>query len=159
MGYADENYEKSKALYDQVAQVFEDYKYGAVSSGHTWNMPVQEIKGITMRFRGENLLEITYHRYEVTSVEGLARIKQKDEGLTFVEEVAKKLKKEFKSATGKALTLKKVSEDMPPFFEKASRLTAETSWVLGSSRYGHGSRPVGRYLTRSARTYEFSASV
>lgn len=158
MGYADENYEKSRALYDQIAQVFEDYKYGAVSSGHTWNLPIQEIKGVTMRFRGENLLEITYHRYEVTTVEGMARAKQDNDGLKFVEGVVKQLKKEFKEATGKQLALEKV-KDMPWSPEKASRLTADTSWMLGSSRYGHGSRPVGRYLVRSTRVYKFDASL
>ncbi len=158
MAFADNNYQQNKALYDILAQVFDTYKNGAVSSGHSWNQPVQELRGITMRFLGEHHLEITYHRYAVETVEGLARMENDDAGVKFLSEVSKALKKEFKEATGKVLTLKKVKEK-PLYFEKVSRLTAESSWMLGSSRYGHGQRPVGRYLARTGCVYDFSAKL
>ncbi len=158
MGYAEENYVQQKALYDIMSQVFENYRYGAVSSGHTWNKPTEEIKGVTMRYLGEGLLELTYHRYEVTTVEGLERIKQDDPGSKFLGEVVKALKKEFKSETGKPLTLT-VAKKKDVQFEKAGRITAETSFLLGSSRYGHGARPVGRYLARTGCVYDFSAKL
>jgi len=158
MAFADKNYQQNKVLYDILAQVFENYKQGAVSSEHSWNMPVQELRGITMRFLGENHMEVTYHRYETTTVEGLARMRNQDSGAEFLKEVSKALKKEFKSATGKALTLTKVKET-PLYFEKAGRISAESSWMLGSSRYGHGARPVGRYLCRTSCVYDFSAKL
>ena len=156
MAYADENYMQQKNLYDTVSQVFENYKYGATSIGHSWNMPVEEIRGITLRYLGDNLLELTYHRYEVDTVEGLHR--SEPEGQKFLSEVVKALKKEFKSATGETLEMKKVRES-PVYYEKVSRLSAETSWMLGSSRYGHGARPVGRYLAKTICVYDFSANL
>jgi len=153
-----ENYDQSKALYDVLTQVFEDYKHGAVSGGHTWNMPATQVGGLTMRYKGDSLLELTYHRYEVASVEQLQRIRQQDDGPKFLEATVKALKKEFKEATGKQITLKKVKEETP-YFEKAGRVTAESSWLLGSSRHGHGARPVGRYLVRSTCLYDFNAKL
>lgn len=158
MAFADNNYQQNKALYDILAQVFDTYKYGVVSSGHSWNQPVQELRGVTMRFLGEHHFELTYHRYAVDTVEGLERMRQDNSGEKFLREVVKALKKEFKEETGKALTLTKVKEK-PLYFEKASRLTAESSWMLGSSRYGHGARPVGRYLVRTSCVYDFSAKL
>jgi len=153
MGYADKNYIQKKHLYDVMSQVFEDYKYGAVSSGHKWNIPTNEIKGVTMRYLGESLLELTYHRYEVATVEELSRIKQKDVGLEFVAEVVKALKKEFKKQAGKPVTLKMVKEK-PVYFEKAGRISAETSSLFAPRR-----SPSGRYLVRSSCVYDFSAKL
>ena len=158
MAFADKNYRQNEVLHDILAQVFDTYKNGVVSSGHSWNQPVQELRGVTMRFLGENHLELTYHRYAVDTVEGLTRMQNDDQGIKFLSEVSKALKKEFKEATGKALTLTKVKEK-PLYFEKVSRLTAESSWMLGSSRYGHGARPVGRYLVRTGCVYDFSAKL
>ena len=154
MAFADNNYEQKRALYDILAQVFDTYKYGITSGGHTWNQPVQEIRGITMRFLGEGVMELTYHRYENTTVEGIHRIQLDNAGVRFLGEVAKALKKEFKEATGKALTLTKMS-DKPFYVEKASQISAESSFLFGA---GHG-RPVGRYLIRASCVYDFNCEL
>jgi hypothetical protein len=155
VSYADKNYQKKKALYDVVVQCMEDIKYGTHSSQSSWNMPVEHIKGVTYRLVGEGQLELTYHRYEVTTVEGLAR--GEDDGKRFMKEVVKQLKKTFKEYTGKALTLKEIK--VGSGVDKVSRITADSSWMLGSSRYGHGARPVGRYLVKDSFLYEFSANL
>jgi hypothetical protein len=156
VSFADKNYQKKKALYDVIAQCVQDIKYGMVHSGHSWNLPVEHIEGITAGLRGNKFLEVTYHRYEVTTVEGLARIK--NDGREFIGQVMKEIKKRFKKYTDKTLTIEEVSSDIGcP--EKVGRLTAETSWMLGSSRYGHGARPVGRYLIKDTIVYEFSADL
>lgn len=146
ISYADRAYQQKKALYDSLSQMFHDIKnekYGK----HGWNLPVEQINGVTMRFVSEGLMELTYHRYEVCTVEGLAR----DEKSKFLGEVVKELKKRFKKYTGKALTLSKVREDRA--IDKHSRLQADNSWMLGSSRYGYGARPIGRYLVRDSCVY------
>lgn len=158
MSYADKNYDRSKDLYASLSQVFEDYKHGKVSSQNSWNQLMHDVNGITMRYLGENLVEFTYHRYETETVEGLERMKNDDPGMKFLANVVKGLKKEFKNDTGKPLTMKKIKEQ-PVNLEKASRITAETSWMLGASRYGHGSRPVGRYLVKTSCIYDFSANL
>lgn len=151
LSYADKNYKRQKALYDVLAQVFQEWKYGAVHTNNKWNLPVEQISGMTMRLLGEGHLELTYHHYEVTTVEGLARAEL--EGKKFVEEVVKILKKEFKKITGEALDLKKVKDGQ--VIDKVSRIQADSSWMLGSSRYGYGNRPVGRYLVRDSCVYSF----
>lgn len=125
------------------------------NGAHGWNLPIQEMKGVTARLLGEGCLEITYHRFEVCTIEGLAR--REDDGKKFLQNIVKEVKKRFKKYTGKALTLKKVREDQN--IDKHSRLQADTSWMLGSSRYGHGARPVGRYLVRDSCVYEFDIEV
>jgi alpha-galactosidase/6-phospho-beta-glucosidase family protein len=158
MAYADENYVQKKNLYDVLSQVFENYKYGATSIGHSWNQPLDQVRGVTMRYLGENLLELTYHRYEVTTVEGLERMKRDNDGEKFVTEVVKQLKKEFKSETGKDLTMKKV-KGKPIYFEKAGRVSGEKSFLYSSTTYGHGARAVGRYLAKTSCIYDFSAKL
>ena len=156
ISYADKNYQQKKALFDVIYQCVEDVKYEISNTGNTWNLPVEHMKGVTVRIRDGQLLEVTYHRYEVTTVEGLARLG--DDGKKFIKDVTKEIKKRFKKYTGKSLTLKE-HESPNPAFEKHSRLTAETSWLLGSSRYGHGARPVGRYLVKDIIVYNFSAEL
>lgn len=150
LGYEDKNYNRKRALYDVIAQILEDLKHEQ-NGKHGWNMPVQEMKGVTGRLLGEGCLEITYHRFEVCTIEGLAR--NEDNGKQFIGSVVKELKKRFKKITGKPLKLDKIREDQA--IDKYSRLQADTSWMLGSSRYGYGSRPVGRYLVRNSCVYEF----
>lgn len=154
--YSDKNYSQSKNLIDAVRQCFEDYKYGVVHGGHSWNMLSEKIHGCTIKFLGENLIQIMYHRYEVGTQETIVRLG--DEGQKFLEEVEKGLKKCFKEKTGATLKLKKVNTTANDL-EKASRLSAETSWMLGSSRYGYGARPVGRYLVRDLNVYEVDSSL
>jgi len=155
IGYEDRNYQQKKSIYDCIAQALEDLKYDTAATGHRWNLPVEQIRGLTARLIGEGNLELTYHHMETTTVEGLARLEEF--GKSFLQETEKELKRRFKKITGKALKLKKIKEDRS--FEKASRVQADTSWMLGSSRYGYGARPVGRYLVRDSRIYEISASL
>jgi len=149
------NYQQKKAIYDILRQVFEDFKYDKVHGGHTWNTPVEQIQGITMRMLGESQVELTYHHYEVTTIEGINRAD--DNGKEFLDAVVKQLKSRFKRETGTALTLKPVKSDRN--LEKVSRLSAESSWMLGSNRYGHGARPVGRYLIRDVCLYDLHADL
>lgn len=150
LSYEEQKYQQKKSIYDSIAQAFSDIKneeYGR----HGWNKPAQEINGVTMRLLGNGALELTYHRYEVTTVEGLSR--GVEDGPKFLKGVVKELKKRFRKNTGKALKLDKLKEDQA--IDKHSRIQADTSWMLGSSRYGYGSRPVGRFLVRDSCVYEF----
>ena len=148
--YEERNYNRKKAMYDVLAQCLQDLKFEQ-SGMHGWNVPVEQLKGITSRFDGSGQLEVTYHRYEVGTIEGMAH--RKEDGKKFLDIVVKELKKKFKKHTGKVLELKKIRDDQA--IDKQSRLQADTAWMLGSSRYGYGSRPVGRYLVRDSRIYEF----
>lgn len=149
-GFEDKNYSQKRAIYDALAQVFQEFKLEGMNS-YGWNKPVQQLDGVTMRFLGQNCLELTYHRFEVSTVEGLAR--RDDDGPKFLQNVAKELKKRFRKKIGKTLKLEKVRLDQA--IDKQSRVQADTSWQLGSSRYGYGARPVGRYLVRDSCVYEF----
>jgi hypothetical protein len=156
-GYEDKNYKQKKEIYASLTQVFSDLQYDH-NSHSGWNMLSDKVKGVTMKLTtpplGENMLELTFHRYEVTTVEGLARLE--DDGKKFLTEVVKDLKKRFKKHTGKALKLTKLEEG-DPIYDKISRLESDTSWMLGSNRYGYGARPVGRYLIRNTVVYRYDA--
>jgi len=157
ISYKDKNYEQKKHIYDLIHQIFHDIVYDVVHGGHSWNLPVDEIKGVTMRFIGEENLGLTYHHYEVTTIEGLARTE--DRGKEFLDMIVDKIKQRFKEKTGKNLRLEKEKDGDYTSLEKASRIQADTSWMLGSSRYGYGARPVGRYLVRDSCVYKFDAAI
>jgi hypothetical protein len=90
----------------------------------------------------------------VTTLEGLNR--NLDVGLKFIDEIEKLVIKEFKSQTGKTLTLKKVGEkDQSPQIEKHGKIYADVS-SLWSGKSVH---PVARYLVRDSRLYNFSADL
>jgi hypothetical protein len=151
VSYEEKNYNKKKELYGSIVQCLEDMKFGEVMGGGKWNIPAEKISGLTYRLVGENHLELTYHHYEVTTVEGLAHMD--DDGKSFVKEVVKELKKRFRKRTGKALDLKEIKYDRS--LEKVSRMQADTSWMVGSSRYGYQQHPAGRYLVRDTSAYSF----
>ena len=155
--YADKNYQQKKALYDVLHQVFQDWKYGVVHTNKSWSLPVEEIQGATLRMIGEDLIELTYHHYEVTTVEGLARMELTKDGQRFINSMMKELQKAFEKTTGSKLKVNKVDEGQG--LDKASRVQADTSWMLGSNKHGYGARPVGRYLVRDTAVYEFSANL
>jgi len=166
LSYADKNYQQSKAVYDVMQQCLEDIKYGRSSSVHNadamhggvaWNTPVDQVKGIVMRFLGENHIQLTYTHWEVGTVEQMAQMDLDKDGEKFLKEVEKQLKKRFKSYTKKSLTLKKVKLDHKA--EKGSNVQSDTSWMIGSSRFGYGSRPLGRYLIKDACFYEFKTTL
>jgi hypothetical protein len=154
ISYTDKGYQQKKAIYDSISQVISDMKHEC-GGRHGWNLPVEQVSGVTSRFVSDSLLELTYHRFEVCTVEGLAR--KENDGPTFLAEVVKELKKRFRKHTKKNLNLKKVKEGQA--IDKTSRIQADTSWMLGSSRYGYGARPVGRYLIRDSCVYEFDVDL
>jgi hypothetical protein len=139
---------KERDLSAIIVQVFQDVKYGVVSTPNRWNKPVEQINGCTLRILNENELELVYHHYEVTTLDELARTKS--DGPQFVESLVKELKKEFSNKTGESLKLKKVKEDSS--IEKHGRVYADVSYAFG----GRNSA-VARYLIRDRFIYEFSA--
>jgi len=154
LSYEDKKYDRKKAIYDVVIQIVEDLKYEG-NSMHGWNRPAQEAQGLTAKLIGNDNLELIYHRYEVTTVEGLARGER--DGYIFLDNVVKEIKKRFKKYTKKTLKLQKVQESQA--IDKVSRIQSDTSWMLGSSRYGYGQRPVGRYLLRDRCVYSMDCDL
>jgi len=148
--YEDNKYNRAKDIYNILLQSFEDVKHER-NGKHGWNKPVNEMAGISFRLMPTSQLEITYHRYEVTTREGLLR--QKGVGYEFVKEVVKELKTKFRELTKKTLTLKEAHKDES--FEKTSILQAPTSGYFGNSL----SRPYGRMLIRNSIIYDFDATL
>jgi len=152
VSYTDKNYQQSGNIYDTLAQCLDEFKYNSVHSVNSWNMPTNEIQGVTMSLVGENNVRLIYHRYKVGTVEEVAKSNMEEEGQKFLKDVVKELKKKFKSKTDKALTMKEV--EVENHTDKASRISAETSFIAGSN-----GRPVGRFLIRDVALYEISASL
>lgn len=151
LSYEDKQYNRKKSIFDMLAQTFEDIKH-SMNGQHNWNKRVADLDGVTFRLIGAGQLEITYHRYEVSTMEMLAR--GDDTGAEFIKEIEKEVKKKFKELTKKALTLKKVKDDQA--IEKTSLLQADTSRQMG---YGFGGRMYGRFLVKSSRVYDFDANL
>jgi hypothetical protein len=154
MAYADENYKAFKDVYEVVAQVFQELKndrHGAPG----WNKALAELDGVTMRFLGEDRLELTYHCYEIATPESLALKMRDTPPAKCLDELQKELKKRFKKAAKKALKLKKLKEYEA--VEKVSKIQAERSWAFGDVTRVTSS--VGKFLVRAGRVYEFSAAL
>jgi len=152
--YSDKNYQKKKSMYDAIAQCIEDIKYDE-TNGVGWNRAIEEMKGVTCRLIGREHLELTYHRFVMSTVEDLARME--DDGKKFLKEVEKELKKRFKKLTSKELKMKIIKTDRG--YDKYSRMQADNSWMVGSSRYGGGQHPIARYLIKDSQVYSFSAKL
>jgi hypothetical protein len=164
MAYKDNNYQRSKNIYDVLAQVFEDIKHGThayaegVYGGDGWNKPIQELEGIKMRLIGENHLQIVYNRYEVCSLYELQRDDISEKGPEFIKEVVKQLKKGFKDYTKKTLNIKEVKKDRS--YEKAGVFMAPSGPLdSGLGHRGYGNRAHGRFLIRDSFIYEISANL
>lgn len=155
LNYEEKKYIQKRHLYDCIVQAFEDVKTDLNGQMGGWNLPVEEVKGVSLRLVGDEHIELTYHHYEITTIEGLAVTESK--GPTFLKDVVKSLKKKFRKLTGKTLNLKVIKESQA--IDKVSRIQADTSWMIGSSRYGFGSHPRGRYLVKDSCVYSFDASV
>jgi len=147
-GYKDEGYKQKENLYDSIAQAFTNLK--AEKSANSSFIAVENLKGVTLKLINNTLLSLTYHRIEMGTTDSLAR--NSDEGKNFIKEIEKELKKSFKKLTKKALKLKKEKEDQVT--DKYSHVQSDTSWMVGSSRYGHASQ-MGRYLVRDTIIYSF----
>jgi hypothetical protein len=150
LSYEDKKFNRTKQIYDMLAQSFQDIKH-EINGKHGWNKPVNDLDGITFRMAGSDI-EITYHRYEVTTREGLVR--GEGQGFKFIDEVEKELKKKFKELTKKVLKLKKINENEG--IEKTSMLQSDRSSLLG---YGYGNRMYGRFLVKSSRVYEVNTKL
>ena len=149
--YSEKNYVQKKNLFDTLAQVFQDVKHGEVHTAHRWNQLSEQIQGCTMKLLSDGLVQLTAHRYEITTLEGLTR--SNDMGTTILDEMEKSLKKEFKKKTDVDLKLKKVKEHHD--VEKHSRIYSDVSPIWS----GKTERPIARYLVRDTRVYEFDASL
>lgn len=138
---------KERPIHSVLSQVFQDLKYGLKHTPGKWNNPVEKIEGTTMRLIGEDELEITYHHYEITTLEQLGQ--SKADGTKFVESFVKELKKEFLLKTGKELKLKKIKDDTS--VDKHGRIYADVS-----NAFAGRNSAVSRYLVRDSCFYEFS---
>ncbi len=152
--YEDKNFKQKKDIFSSLAQCFSDLKYEQQST-HKWNLPTDKMNAMDLKLVDEDHLTIRYYRVEVGTVETIKR--SSEDGQKFVKEIEKELKKRFKKLTGKVLKLKKIKDDQD--IEKMSRLQADSSWMLSSSRYGYGARPVGRFLVKDIALYSFECEL
>jgi len=148
-GYEDKQFDRTKSLYAAVHQVFQDMKNDMYGK-HGWNLPIQKLDGCTMKLLNDKEMVLTYHRVESGTIEDVSY--RKDEGKEILKEVEKELKKRFKKHTKKALKMKKIRDDHD--VEQMSRIQADTSWMVGSSRYGHNARPQMKFFIRDTNVYE-----
>jgi hypothetical protein len=115
-------------------------------------MPIEELKGMTLKLVGDNKIEIMYHAYLVTSPYDLAKMEQM--GSDVIKEVVNQLKKRFKKVTKK--TLKLTKKDGQFAYEKVGKTCGEVSGMFGQGTKSIMNNPVGRFLLREKTIYEYS---
>lgn len=152
--YEDKKYEQGNSLVASLKQAFVDFKHDKEKI-KSWNMPISELDGVTLKVFNDHEFCLTYHRVETGTIESIAQLESG--GKKFLKEVEKELKSRFKKLTGKTLELKKVREDQD--FEQYQRMQADTSWMVGSSRYGYNSRPVAKFFVRDTIVYKYESDV
>lgn len=154
LSYEDKKFDQGSSLVDSLSQAFVDFKHDKEKI-KSWNMPIAELDGVTMKILNDREICLTYHRVEVGTIESIAHLESN--GKKFLKEVEKELKSRFKKLTGKSIELKKVKEDQS--FEQYQRMQADTSWMVGSSRYGYNSRPVAKFFVRDTIYYTYDSDV
>lgn len=141
----DRQYIQKKNIYDSIAQAFSDLKWD-LKSNHPWNVPVEKLNGIEIKFLNEGKILLVSQRIETGTLDVIEKLKQ--EGSDFLLEFEKQLKKKYKQNTKKALDIKKVGQDQN--VEHLSIVQATTSWLFGPGYV----RPVGRFLIKDLRVYD-----
>ena len=143
--YEDKKFDRGDSLVSSLQQAFNDLKYDR-EKVKSWNMPVCNLEGVTMKILNNTELCLTYHRVEVGSIESMQSLKTG--GIKFLKEVEKEIKSRFKKLTGKSLELKKQKEDQN--FEQYGRLQADTGYKI---------RPIGKFFVKDTIHYEYSSDV
>src|SRR3990167_10440657 len=117
-----------KRLYNQktdlnscLHQAFANLKQERNQFG--WNKLIEELNGITLRRRGTDMFEVSYHKIYTGLSQDILRHDQ--DSKKFLDEVIKELKSHFRKLSGKSLEVKKLEEDRS--IEKYSRLFAEST--------------------------------
>src|SRR3990167_3108272 len=147
----DKRFLREQDVYSCIAQSFEDFKE-ELNSQHSWNIPLDETDGMSIKYVGENMLVVNYHKIKVGRQEDV--ILDEDVSKKKIDEIAKEVKKRFKKYSKKTLDLKKVKENRS--VEKYSRVYAENVPLFGGG-YGYGQN-IGRFYIINSRFYEFTTS-
>lgn len=147
-GYQDRAYKQKEDFHSCLAQALQDLK-DERSMEHPWSKPVQELQGITMRRSGNEMVELSYHKIHIGLPQSLAE--NENDQKKFLDELVSELKKRFKKLSGKALELKKVSENTN--VQKYSHVFAEAQPLFG--QYGGlNTGAWGRFYVIYSRVYE-----
>jgi len=133
-GYEEKKYEQKDFLYDSLAQAFANYKYEYSSSG-VWDK--LGIHGVSFKMLDATHFSLTCHMIDIGTEQDLYR--HKDDGIKFIKEIEKELKKKFKQLTKKNISFKKEKDDYS--VEKFSVLDM------------YSTRPVGKFLVRTSIVY------
>jgi hypothetical protein len=144
LSYEDKKYEQGSSLVASLQQAFVDLKYDKEKI-KSWNMPIADLSGCTLKIVNDSELCLTYHRVEVGSMDEIARLQFA--GKKYLKEVEKELKSKFKKLTGKTLELKKKSEDQN--FEKYQHVRLDSS----------DRRSIGKYFVKDTILYTYSSDV
>ena len=147
----DKRFVRDEDVYSCIAQSFEDFKQD-LNSQHSWNIPIDEADGMSIKYVGENMLVVNYHTIKTCRQEEV--ISDEDISKKKLDEIVKEIKKRFKKYSKKALDLKKVKESRS--VEKHSRVYAENVPLFGGG-YGYGQN-IGRFYIINSRVYEFTTS-
>lgn len=154
LSYEDKKFEQGNSMIDCLQQAFIDFKHDKEKI-KSWNMPIAALDGVTLKIVNYNTVCMTYHRVEVGTIESVTPLK--DSGKKFLKEVEKELKSRFKKLTGSILELKKLKEDQD--IEQYQRMQSDTSWMVGSSRHSHVTRPVAKFFVRDTVYFTFDSDV
>jgi SMC interacting uncharacterized protein involved in chromosome segregation len=149
LSYEDKKFEQGNSLVASLQQAFVDFKSDKEKI-KSWNMPIADLNGVTLKILNNSEMCLTWTRVEVGSIEQMATIE--NNAKKFLKEVEKELKARFKKLTGKSLEVKKKKEDR--MFEKYQSLYADTSWMLG-----YGRAPIAKFFVRDTIHYTYSSDV
>lgn len=142
------NSQSKRAFFDCLAQAFQDLKLEKYSQ-KSWNVPVEQLKGITMKLMNDHEFCLTYHRVEAGTVEEMAA--KKEDGGKFLSKVLQELKKRVKKLHGKTLKTKKIKEDRS--IENFTRVHTDVSWQVGAAPLHYHSRPQRKFFVKDTAIY------
>jgi len=147
------HYNQNEDYYAMIMQIFQEMKQEKNNS-FGMSMPIEELKGLTIKLVEDDKVEVVYHSYVVTDVYELAKMEQL--GTDVLKEVVSQLKKRFKKLTKKTINFKKVEGQV--VYEKIGKTCAETSPYFGHGLRSTMSTTTGKYLVREKCLYEFNVA-
>lgn len=137
---------------DYLSSLFNafDYLKRKMANSVQWNMPVEQMDGLTLTAFGQDKVKLTHSKYIVFNPYTY-KMKELPEANEFLNAIEKGLIKKYKEMTDTPITLKLYKEDQD--IQEYSRISGDASWVFSGGDSSRSSRYMARGLLTTTRIY------
>lgn len=137
---------------DHLAGIFNAFQYlkQKMGSSKNWNMPVEQMDGLTLIAVGQDKIKLTHSKYIVFNPYTY-KMKELPEADEFLNALEKGLIKKYKELTDSPLKLKLFKQEQD--IQEYSKISGDVSWVFSGGDASRSSRYMAKGILITARIY------